>query len=249
MKETYECKLSGTETCAVLHMGSCERCPLNTSKSDNSELIEDVKLFRSLVPEEGLYSLFETDECKLCTGEVKGKKAGYAIFDMAHPEPKRLHRKGWLFGGGKFGFIAPLQFAVCKKCRRRLLALDYMPIVSTVALTAIALCFVISDTQRRSLNSTSLGLALPLIIVAGSLLLGFILGKVLQGVLKKRWGESMTVDITSHPFIKKMEERGWFPLLEAKKGKVVFSRKMISNGLGTAPKAAYFMLDNEDENC
>ncbi|MDO4544236.1 MAG: hypothetical protein Q4C01_06740 [Clostridia bacterium] len=248
MKETVECKLSQSRTCAMLNMGECSRCPLNNVKTDNSALKEDVELFETLLPEEGLYSLFETDECQLCKGENKEKKAGYAILDMGHSEPKRLQRKSRLFGSGKTGFLAPLQFAVCKKCRRRLLALDYIPLICTVITTAISLIFVVDDHQRMGLNGTALGFALPMVIVLAAILIGYIGGRIVRNQLKKSWSSKSCLDLTEHPFTQKMLEKGWFFLFNDKKAKPIFSRKLIERGLGTATKEVYSMLDNKEES-
>lgn len=247
MREKIPCKLSGTRTCAMLNMHSCDRCPLSMDGDQQDKIVADVETFCELLPEEGLHTLFETDECQLCKGESRGKKTGYAIVDMAHSEPTDERKRSRLFGKQRFGFLAPLQFAVCSKCRMKLLFLEYLPMIMTVLFTLIALLFVANDDQRKVLNGTSVGFALPLIIIVGALVLGYVLGKVLKMVLSNSWNKGMYVNALDHPFVKAMEEKGWFPLFDAKKGKVIFTRKQIDRGLGTAHKEAYEVLDKEGE--
>ena len=65
------------------------------------------------------------------------------------------------------------------------------------------------------------------------------LGKVLQGVLKKRFGEDMYFDFLEHPAAIALQEKGWFPLYGKKDTQPVFSKKRIVYGLGNAPSDAY----------
>ena len=53
------------------------------------------------------------------------ERRGYAILDMAHPEPRRVQK--WLFGTrpARIGTMIPVQMSVCPKCRRRFLMMSY----------------------------------------------------------------------------------------------------------------------------
>ena len=46
------------------------------------------------------------------------EREGYAILDMAHPEPKRIQRKLFIKRVAPFGTMIPLQFSICRHCRR-----------------------------------------------------------------------------------------------------------------------------------
>ncbi len=248
MRESVPCTLSGTRTCAVMNMHSCDSCPCNSGDGKNDELVKDVEMFCDLIPEEGLYSLFDTGECQLCKGEEKGKTSSYALLDMAHKGPEHMHRKWKLFSRETVGFLAPVQFAVCKRCRRKLVALEYIPILMTVLFTIVSLLLVANEDQRRALAGTAIGFGLPLLIVLGCIIVGYVAGRILKLILQNKWQKGTYVNALEHPFIVKMMERGWFPLFNAKKGKVIFTRKLIDRGLGTATKDAYETLDNEENN-
>ena len=82
-----ECKLYGKKACALLNMRSCEECPLKGRVADE-QILTDLRLFCDLQPEGSVAQLFESKTCTLCKTEPKGKRSCYAIFDMAHTEPK-----------------------------------------------------------------------------------------------------------------------------------------------------------------
>ena len=134
MKKTATtCPLYGKPECDVLNMQSCKDCPMRDQEV-RENMQSDVRLFTSLLPEEGIAPLFESPDCQLCRGEDKNPRDGYGILDLGHREPKRTVRSGFLRLKKKdpVGFIAPLQFAICKKCRQRLLLLEYLPLLAPV---------------------------------------------------------------------------------------------------------------------
>ncbi|MDD3400815.1 MAG: hypothetical protein PHT58_04200 [Eubacteriales bacterium] len=247
MRETVPCTLQGTRTCAVMNMHSCDRCPCSKGEGKNDELIEDVKLYCDLLPEEGLYSLFDTDQCQLCKGENKGKRSSYALLDMAHAGNARLSKKRSIFQKRPIGLLAPVQFALCSKCRLKLLFLEYIPILTTVLFTALSLFFVSNEDQRRAMSSTSIGFALPLLIVLGCIVVGYVAGRIVKWLFTRKWNNDMYINALEHPFVVKMMEKGWFPLFDSKKSKVVFTKKRIDVGLGTATEDAYQVLDNTEQ--
>lgn len=225
------CSLYGSRTCALLNMGACENCPVD--KDVPAETVaEDVALFTSLLPEEGVSSLFTGEECALCKGESKGKKAGYGIFDMGHGDPREKKQKANPFKRARWGFLVPLQFACCKKCRRRLLLLEYLPLVSTVVFLGIALPFAAVEKLAQSLRAINTGL--PLYVMLGAGVLGFAGGLLWKKVLENRFDRVMYRSVLTHPLVKKMTALGWEPLSEGKLPKLVFTKKRIANGLGTA---------------
>lgn len=240
MKERVACPYSQTKVCAMLNIPSCQECTINVMPEEADRLAEDIELFQSLLPQEGLYSLFEGEDCVVCKGEHPNKKDAYAILDVAHPEPKRLHRKpGFLFKKESFGFMVPLQFAICSKCRMKYLFLEYITLLVPVLTTIISLLFVSGEAQRKTLAGSSIGFALPLIIVVAALVLGYAIGKVLQLSFKKKWASTTHLNLTQHPFVQKMQQKGWFVLFDAKKVKPVFVNKPLQKGLGTAGSSAY----------
>ena len=69
------CPLWGTQTCARLNMRACRGCPAEDKDArECDEIREDVETLYSLLPEEGIESLFAGEECTLCKAEWKRKK-------------------------------------------------------------------------------------------------------------------------------------------------------------------------------
>lgn len=235
-----ECLLYGTRACAVLNMPSCKECPLGGRQADE-QLIKDVALFESLLPEggSGASRLFESETCCLCKGE-KGSKDGYAVFDMVHTEPKALHQKGFLakiLKKGASGFMIPLQFACCKRCRRRSLLVSYLPMLLPAVLLAICLIFAVQPKAMRALREVAQWLPLALAVAAGAG--GYILGRILSMVLRRKYAEEQYLDLREHPYVKAMQNQGWRPLFAEKQGNPVFTKKRMEYGLGTAPGSVY----------
>ena len=126
--DNRECPLYGTRYCELLHMRTCAQCPLTRPNYGITPetLRADLDLYETLLPEGGIAQLFEARTCRLCRDEASaGRRQGYAIFNMAHPEPERMER-GLIFGKRRAaaGTMVPVQLAVCQRCRRRLLLLD-----------------------------------------------------------------------------------------------------------------------------
>ena len=229
----FDCELFDTEACGALNMRSCKSCPVPNG-GDAAQIAEDVELFESLMPEGGLAPLFEPEDCQLCRGE-KQKKSGYAILDMGHNEPKRLQRRSWLLPKGVAGFLVPMQFACCRACRRRLLFLSYLPLLSSILLTAIAVMLATNDAIAMSLRK--MNSLLPLYLVGGAMLLGYLAGLLIAIILRKGYNRVMVVNALEHPTAIAMMEKGWFPVLGRGRAKLVFTKKRIDRGLGTAPSS------------
>lgn len=243
-----ECLLYGTRACAVLNMRSCKDCPLQGRVADE-QLEDDIALFESLLPEEGVAELFESETCLLCKGEAKGAKSGYAVFDMVHTEPKALRRKGLiarLLKKQDTGFMVPLQFACCKKCHRRVLLLNYLPIAIPSVLGILALALAASERLMNTMRGASQWL--PLLVFAVAILGGYLLGKLLVLVLKRKYEQEQYISLKEHPFVKKMESRGWRPMFAEKNPTFLYSKNRLDAGLGTAGSDVYKRTYGAEEN-
>ena len=171
-----ECRLYGSKSCALLNMRSCEECPLKGRVADE-QIITDLKLFCDLQPEGSVAQLFESKTCTLCKTEPKGARTGYAIFDMAHAEPKNLSKRRF-WSKDATGFLVPLQFACCTACRRRMLLIAYLPLIVPILLTGIALPLVTVEHTAEALRAVAGWF--PLLIVAFAILGGYGIGKLLS---------------------------------------------------------------------
>lgn len=224
------CELSGTKYCAMLNMHTCAACTVRDS-ANKAEIIADLDLVETLLPEGGIARLFESKDCQFCKTEVKGKRRGYAILDMAHPEPKRVQK--WLFGSrtARIGTMIPLQMSVCPKCRRRFLLMEYLPVVIPVVVGFVALIVVSMDSVRNPLVNLSMFAPFGAWIVAT--LVGVIAGKLLTDGLERSWSKEMETNVMRHPVIVEMVNKGWTPITAKSRTKLLFSKSRLAKGLGT----------------
>jgi hypothetical protein len=230
-----ECALYGTESCALLHMLDCDKCPLKDRVADPA-IHDDLKLFCKLQPEGTVASLFESKTCTLCKDEPKGKPTCFAVFDMAHTEPKALARRKFL-QKQETGFMVPLQFACCSKCRRRILLQSYLPLITPIVLTLIVLPFVMIERFAQAMRQVAGWL--PFAVVLAAIVGGYAVGKLLAYLYKRKVESDMYIDVRTHPFVTAMTEKGWRPLFNDRSAHLAFTRNRIGHGLGTAPSAVY----------
>ena len=231
-KTDTACALYETGACAALNQRSCEDCPAHRDGGKNAkETAKFVEQFQSLLPDGGIAGLFESETCELCKTEPKGERDCYAIVDFGHHEPKEMRQRK-IFMRSDVGFMVPLQFACCKKCRLRILLCSYLPLLLPVVFVALTLPVLLNPHAIAALRAVS-GL-LPALLAAVALALGFGIGKILQNVLRKKFEDVMYFNVFRHPVSLKMREKGWFPLFADKSTTPVFSKKRMDYGLGTA---------------
>lgn len=225
------CELSGTKYCQTLNMHACANCTIRDS-DHKSEIRSDLDLYETLLPEGGVARLFQSRECQFCKTPVKGKRRGYAILDMAHPEPRRVQK--WLLGKrtARIGTMIPLQMSVCKKCRSRFLSIDYLPMVIPVVLGIAALFVFSADAVKAPLVNLSMFAPFGGWIVV--VLLGALLGRLIANGLQKRWSKEMYTNVMQHPVIVEMTEKGWMPINAKSRTNLLFSKSRMARGLGTA---------------
>ena len=234
------CTLYGTKSCALLNMRSCEECPLKGRVADTA-IIDDLKTFCDLQPEGTVAQLFESETCTLCKTEPKGKPTSFAVFDLAHEEPKKLAKRKWL-SKQTTGFMIPLQFACCSACRRRMLLIAYLPLLTPIVLTALALPFVTIERTAETLRGVApwFPFALVLFAIVG----GYAIGKLLSLLFRKKSEAVMFTDVREHPLVREMNAKGWRSLFNDRQPHVAFTSKRIHKGLGSAPSAVYAMPDD-----
>lgn len=253
MIDNRECPLYGTRYCDLLNMRACDQCPLTRSSSETTpeSLRSDLDLYESLLPEGGIAPLFESKSCQFCKAGPEGAKPnrrqGFAIFNMAHPEPKRL-QEGLLFGKRRsaVGTMVPVQASICKRCRHRLLLLDYLPALLPILVGAALLLLLTIEGLAAALIDAAP--VLPFVLWVGGIVLAWLIARLVCRALKKRYAQDMYVDILEHPRLQSMREKGWFPVAGQGSLKLVFSKSRLSKGLGTAPSApAIVTVDHGDD--
>ena len=231
LPENPECALSGTKYCRLLNMHACEQCTIRGSEN-LADVQKDIDLYETLLPEGGVARLFHSKECQFCKTEPKGERAGYAILDMAHPEPKRVQK--WLLGKRttRFGTMIPVQMSVCKKCRTRFRLIDAMPVAVSVVLGAIGLALFSTGGIGERLADVSQ--ALPLVVWLVLLIGGYFLGRLASRLLEKDAEKRMIVNVMTHPAIAEMLAKGWEPIAKQSRARLLFSKSRANRGLGTA---------------
>lgn len=242
------CPLWGTQTCTRLNMRACRGCPAEDKDPRECDAIrEDVDLLYSLLPEEGVHSLFAGEDCGLCKGEQKGKRDSYGLFDMGHADPRPRKKKLNLFHGKTYGFVVPLQFGCCRDCRRRYQLLGWLPMLVTIAILGGTLLIVAQEPVAQSLRNVWRGL--PLVVMALAAGISYVLGKVLVKVLRDRFNQSTYMDLKDHPLVQRMIALGWEAVAEGKYPQPVFTRKRLTYGVGTSvPEAEEEKIAGDGEN-
>ncbi|MEA5048549.1 MAG: hypothetical protein VB034_08090 [Eubacteriales bacterium] len=225
------CELSGTKYCQTLNMHACSACTIRESEN-KGEIKSDLDLYESLLPQGGIARLFQSRECQFCKTPAKGRRKGYAILDMAHPEPRRVQK--WLFGkrAARIGTMVPVQMSVCTKCRTRFLTIEYLPMLVPVMIGILALFVFSSDAVKTPLVDLSMFAPFGGWVV--SVLLGALAGKLTAKSLEKRWDKEMYMDVMQHPAIAEMTQKGWTPITAKSHTKLLFSKSRLAKGLGTA---------------
>lgn len=238
MEKNYsntECKLHGTKYCRLLNMQSCESCTISAMSSEDAEkLSRSLDVTISLMPEDGVQTLFDTDECVLCKGEKKGKRQFYADVDIGNAQPKTQGRN--IIGMktvARTGSMVPLQIACCADCRRRLLMIEYAPTLLTVGVCALALILMSLRPIREALMGVHM--ILPIAIFALAAVAALILGRLWRKRLVSEGGKASHLHVFDIPQLSGMKERGWFEINEGKGGvtRYIFAKKPIRQGLYT----------------
>ena len=226
-----ECLLKGSAACAAMNNPPCPACEIGKSGTDTQRnALEDFELLKTLLPEEGVKPLMQSETCLLCKGEKKNPRAYYAITDFAHKEPQRT--KTSVIGikvKANVGSLIPVQIACCKSCRRNYLMRDYLPWVITAAIT-IALIVTLSIVPLRE-SLVAINELLPLVIFAGGFVFGYLAGQLARSAFVKAKEPYTLFEVSELPIIKKMLERGWFSLFGEKQGiRLIFSRNRLERG-------------------
>ena len=223
------CRLKGTECCERLARGDCSVCPGGTADEKRiGELEEHVSAVRSLLPEEGPETLYESETCLLCAKKPK-EKTCYALWDFGNIQPKEkvpgilgIHREA------KVGAIVPLQFACCDNCRKNWNRLSSAIPTYVAAGGIIGLLTGYVLPIRNELAKVHS--ALPLAVFVLCTLMGWLAGALVRRSIFKSKSAETVFDVNKLPYAVKMKEKGWFPLMGGKLKRPVFSEERRKRG-------------------
>lgn len=228
--ENADCPLSGTKYCRLLNMRGCAQCAVR-GRNDLEAVKRDLDVYESLLPQGGIARLFQTHACVFCKGEP-GARRGYAILHMAHPEPRRIQKRKLPGSKADFGVMVPLQMAVCARCRRRFLAMEFLPAALPLLTGGAALVALMQKgvSDALALRAPYLGF----VLFCGAVLLGWAAGRLATHAVKAAASRDMFADVLTHPVVREMTRLGWIPVARTSRTHLMLSKSRFSKGLGTA---------------
>lgn len=232
-----ECPLYGKEECRLLNMKDCETCPASAGEKI-ADITERIDVYRRDTEGVDIPGLFSGEDCMLCR-KTPNKKAGYMLYDLGHTLPETPQEPGWrkfLRGGGaSFDILLPLQFSCCASCRKRIWWSQNLVKVCTLSLAILMLIPVSIELSAEKFRAVSR--FLPILSLVGAALIGNIAGRLLKKKFEKKWAEETYLKLSEHPVSQILFKQGWQPALtdSSKKETVMFTKKTLDCGLGTAP--------------
>jgi hypothetical protein len=228
-----QCKLYDTRYCGLLNMGSCDACTMASASEESvRETVSDIDAMLALMPEDGIFDLFESDKCLLCEGKPNDRTC-YAMTDLGNSEPKHSHRN---FLGMKvpfkFGSIVPVQIASCGKCRRNYRTVEYLPTAISILIAAIGL--VSLSILKVSQYLSAIHPIAPFAAFILFVLIGFGAGRLTRTVLIRNMGARTKFNIFDIPKLRLMHEKGWAPIQPNEPvSRLIFGNKRLTRGIFT----------------
>lgn len=229
------CLLYGTPHCRILNMESCNSCYIhNLCEDDRRKAMEDIRMIAAAMPVGGMEELKESDECAFCRGMKNPADGGYALFDIGHLNPKAMNerKKGNKAYKRDVSLVVPVQLPICRRCRRRIQLINFLPLVIGLIIAALSFIIITSEPVYGALNKFSR--IIPVLASAIGVLLAIAIASLVKMILKNT-GERKTVlrPGTLKP-IEKMRSEGWF-VIESGEFDIplTFSKKGLKTGIMT----------------
>lgn len=233
--EACGCLLSGTPHCTLLNASSCKNCFVRKLNHEDQKLVmEDIKMIAAAMPYGGIEKYMDQDECALCATERRTADGGYARFDIGHLHPTASEeRKG---GSRKYkrdaGLVVPIQLPVCKKCKRRIQLINFLPLAVGIIIAFAG--FIIVSSRPLFTTLSKLGRPIPML----SALIAVFLGIIVGNILKIRLTNSASVKTYISPerikVISELIDEGWFIIPSNELDlPYTFSKKGMRSGLLT----------------
>ncbi len=210
------------ESCAIVRsdlcywlsgkMG-CPRCYIHTLKNDDQKKDAQQRWQETISMLPGTFdNLHESEECQFCKDEPR-KADGYAVFEMANPEP--YFEKGMFFGIGKkvrtpVGSLVTVQASVCPRCRKAFRMADLIQIFSLVIGVAVGIILVMIPAISQKFTGDGLLMLLPLVIIALAGVAGYFIGKNASMASLRKNAKTVKLDLSEIPAVSMMLNKNWF---------------------------------------
>lgn len=229
------CLLSGTPHCTLLNASSCKNCFVRKLNHEDQKLVmEDIKMIAVAMPYGGIEKYMNQDECALCATERRTADGGYARFDIGHLHPTASEeRKG---GSRKYkrdaGLVVPIQLPVCKKCKRRIQLINFLPLAVGIIIAFAG--FIIVSSRPLFTTLSKLGRPIPMLSALVAVFLGIIVGNILKIRLTNSASVKTYISPERIKVISELIDEGWFVIPSNELDlPYTFSKKGMRSGLLT----------------
>lgn len=208
-----KCTARGSDLCwKFANDNGCETCYVKGLREDyaKDQACERWEQTVRLLPQ-NVDELSCTDTCQFCAGTNREPADGYAVIEMANPEP--VHMKGVFFGYGKkvrtpVGSLVSLNIAIGKKCRRAFRMVEAIQIAWLVGMIVLALLLLsIPQIARPMSNAFALLPVVFLALMAGA---GYALGRNTAFAYMRKKSSEVNFDVGTIPVVAAMLSRDWF---------------------------------------
>lgn len=208
-----DCGGVGTDLCwKFANEGGCSRCYVGTLKSKEAQqqACERWDETIELIPPD-IEELASSKTCWFCEEKPPEKADGYAVLEMANPEP--YSEKPMFFGIGKkvrtpVGSLLTLNVAVCGRCRRAFRMVDIIQVVCLLAFLGAAVAMLVVPAIAQPMADVFV--LLPVIFLVLMVGAGYGLGRSLSTAYMKRKSKEVNFNVGSIPIIRQMLHRDWY---------------------------------------
>ena len=208
-----QCDIRGTSLCwKFASQDGCEHCfvsGIHEAEQRRAACSQWDKTVR-LLPRD-IDKLSESETCLFDAGPNPEPADGYAVLDMANPEPYTA--KGVFFGYGKkvrapVGSLVTLHIAIGKRCRRAFRTADMLRIGCFIGMIVLALVlFSVPQITEPMLRTFALLPAVVLVLMGAA---GYVLGRTFARMYIARKADEVNFDVAEIPQVADMLRRDWY---------------------------------------
>lgn len=186
-------------------------------------LDRECEAVEELLPEAGIDSLHEGDDCKLCADDGDVKRAtAYATADLGHP--RETEDESDLFGT-RYGHAIPVHISCCKRCRRNYFLVTYLPTIIGIIISLAAFIVISERSVREPLMAVFT--VMPVLVFLAAVGLSMLICALIRRFLLDKLGQKTKFDIFEIDRLHYMKVGGWVNLYdESNYSKLMFSKEL-----------------------